>query len=244
MEGKLADDFIPGYLKELDSLIEKFIKETISSVVLEGIKFREIENLKNREIIQVPLFDEEKNIEYWSKLEISKRRFLYITQRLDIFPRPKQNPDDALGLSFRFLVPTEDQPVMTGHANGVITLNAFEADHLYREQTRITMGENYRTLLGHFRHESGHYYFDVLIANTDWINEFRQIFGDERQDYGQALQHYYEHSDPKDWQDHFISTYASSHPWADWAETWSHYLHMLSTLDTAYHIVMTVAKRN
>ena len=192
----------------------------------------------------IPNLHEEKNIEYWSKLEISKRRFLYITQRLDIFPRPKQSPDDALGLSFRFLVPTEDQPVMTGHANGVITLNAFEADHLYREQTRITMGENYRTLLGHFRHESGHYYFDVLIANTDWINEFRQIFGDERQDYGQALQHYYEHSAPKDWQDYFISTYASSHPWEDWAETWAHYLHMLSTLDTAYHIGMSVDKRH
>jgi len=149
-----------------------------------------------------------------------------------------------LGLSFHFLVPTEDHPVMTGHANGVITLNAYEADHLYREQTRITMGENYRTLLGHFRHESGHYYFDVLIANTDWINEFRQIFGDERQDYSQALQHYYEHGAPKDWQDRFISTYASSHPWEDWAETWAHYLHMLSTLDTAYHIGMTVEKRH
>lgn len=190
----------------------------------------------------IPNLHESKNIEYWAKLETAKRRFLYMTQRLNIFPRPKQNDQDDLGLSFHFLIPTDQRPVLTGHANGVITLNAFEADHLYRESTRISMGENYRTLLGHFRHESGHYYFDVLIRNSHWIDEFRSLFGDERQDYAEALQHYYEHGAPAQWKNEFISSYASSHPWENWAETWAHYLHMISTLDTAYHTGISIQK--
>lgn len=182
----------------------------------------------------IPNLHEEQNITYWAQLETAKRRFLYMTQRLNIFPRRKKDDNDRKGLSFRFLVPTDKKPVLTGHANGVITLNAFEADHLYRERTRISMGEEYRTLLGHFRHESGHYYFDVLIDQSHWIDEFRTLFGDERLNYSEALKKYYDQGAHKDWQNHFISAYASSHPWEDWAETWAHYLHMISTLETAY----------
>ena len=183
----------------------------------------------------IPDLQQEKNIEYWIKLETAKRRFLYLTLFLNIFPRPKQHADDHLGLSFQFLVPTDNQPVLTGHANGLITLNAYEADTVYRETTRISMGENYRTLLGHFRHESGHYYFSVLIQNTHWIEDFRALFGDDQHDYASALQQYYDHGPAEDWQAQYISAYASSHPWEDWAESWAHYLHMISTLDTAFY---------
>ncbi|MCH4248772.1 MAG: putative zinc-binding peptidase [Acinetobacter populi] len=192
----------------------------------------------------IPDLHEAKNIEYWAKLETAKRRFLYMTQRLNIFPCAKKTPDDPRGLSFHFLVPTDDQPVLTGHANGVITLNAYEADTVYRETTRISMGENYRTLLGHFRHESGHFYFDVLVQNTPWIESFRQLFSDERQDYGEALQYYYDHGPVARWQESYISAYASSHPWEDWAETWAHYLHMISTLDTAFYTGISIQKQS
>jgi hypothetical protein len=127
-----------------------------------------------------------------------------------------------------------DKKVMTGHAKGLITLNILEADPAHREKTREEMAEPYRTLLGHFRHESGHYYFDRLIGASEWLEQFRAVFGDERSDYGKALDAHYKNGPPPDWQQHFVSAYASSHPWEDWAETWMHYLHMVDTLDTAY----------
>jgi hypothetical protein len=95
------------------------------------------------------------------------------------------------------------------------------------------MREPYRTLLGHFRHEIGHYYWDLLIEPTPWIDDFRQLFGDERDDYGAALRQHYDNGPPPDWADRFVTSYASSHPWEDWAETWAHYLHMADTADTA-----------
>ena len=189
----------------------------------------------------IPPLDDPQNIVYWQRLEKAKRRFLYLTQRLNIFPRPKKSDDDRFGLRFHFLVPMNDQPVMTGHAHGLITLNAIEADVVFRETTREKMGENYRTLLGHFRHESGHYYFDLLQEfHPEVLDEFRHYFGDERQDYGMALKRHYEQGPPERWQDHFISSYASAHPWEDWAETWAHYLHMMETLETAYYASLRV----
>lgn len=183
----------------------------------------------------IPSLDVPQHIEYWRRLEEAKRRFLYLMQRLNIMPLPKRDTQDRLGLNFEFLMPMNGQPVLTGHGNGVITLNASEADVVYRETTRVNMGENYRTLLGHFRHESGHYYFDVMQQlHPELLNEFRHYFGDERADYGQALHQHYEQGAPKDWQTQFISTYATAHPWEDWAETWAHYLHMMDTLETAF----------
>lgn len=181
------------------------------------------------------------NIIYWGRIEHAKRRFLYLMQRLNIMPRPKLSPDDRYGLWFNFKKPEDGRPVMTGHANGIITLNVNEADVVYRETTRIKMGENYRTLLGHFRHESGHYYFDVMqYMHPEVIDEFRALFGDERQDYGKALKYHYEQGAPANWQDNFVSSYASTHPWEDWAETWAHYQHMMDTLETAYYAGLVV----
>jgi hypothetical protein len=115
----------------------------------------------------------------------------------------------------------------------VITLNIEEADDVKREQTRTSMREPYRTLIGHFRHEVGHHYWDRLIANSHWLEDFRRMFGDERADYNAALQRHYLKGPPREWPNHFVSAYASVHPWEDWAETWAHYLHMMDTLGTA-----------
>jgi hypothetical protein len=42
---------------------------------------------------------------------------------------------------------------------------------------------------------------------------------------------------PANWQKSFISKYATSHPWEDWAETWAHYLHIMDMLETAFFLV-------
>jgi hypothetical protein len=132
---------------------------------------------------------------------------------------------------------------MTGHADGLITINLAEADDAERERRRHEMREPYRTLLGHFRHEIGHYYWDRLIANSAHLDEFRRVFGDEQRDYGAALQEYYANGAPADWSEHFISAYASSHPWEDFAETWAHYFHMIDTLETAHDAGLAVHPR-
>lgn len=189
----------------------------------------------------IPNLDNPDHTLYWSRLEHAKRRFLYLMQRLNIMPRPKKSDDDRNGLRFDFLMPESNRPVITGHYNGLITLNATEADVVYRETTRIKMGENYRTLLGHFRHESGHYYFDLMQQlHPELIDEFRALFGDERQDYAEALKKHYHLGAPSNWETQYISSYASTHPWEDWAETWAHYLHMMDTLETAYHAGLIV----
>lgn len=181
----------------------------------------------------IPALSSATNRLYWKRLEAAKRRLLYTLWELHLQPHPKTD-DETSGLAFEFLEDMPDQRVMTGHANGLITLNIAEADPVEREKMREQMHEPYRTLLGHFRHESGHYYFDCLVNGTPWIGAFRDLFGDERQDYGEALQRHYQSGPPPDWDQRFISAYASSHPWEDWAESWAHYLHMFDTLDTAF----------
>ena len=122
---------------------------------------------------------------------------------------------------------------MTGHDEGIITLNIAEADSAFRENMREKMGEAYRTVLGHLRHEIGHYYWDRLIRNSNLLGAFRELFGDDTLDYEQAVQRHYEQGAPANWSDSYISAYATMHPWEDWAETWAHYLHMVDTLETA-----------
>jgi hypothetical protein len=169
----------------------------------------------------------------WYRLEVAKRRLLFTLMELGV-PILNRLDDPERGLTFEFLADGDQEtPVMTGHAEGVITVNIAEADDAERERRRTTMHEPYRTLLGHMRHESGHYYWDRLIAPTPEIDEFRSLFGDERTDYAEALGTYYERGAPAEWQERFVSAYASSHPWEDWAETWAQYLHMIDTLETA-----------
>jgi len=123
--------------------------------------------------------------------------------------------------------------VLTGHDGGVITLNLIEADDAARERIRGEMGEPYRTLLGHFRHEVGHHYWGRLLPHDpDELAAFRALFGDESEDYAAALLNHYAGGVARSWTDDFVSAYATSHPWEDFAETFAHYLHMVDTLAT------------
>jgi hypothetical protein len=173
--------------------------------------------------------------EAWYRLEVAKRRLVYSLLVLGL-PIKNKTEDPEHGLAYEFLADAAEPgagPVLTGHANGVITINVAEADDAERERRRQALHEPYRTLLGHFRHEVGHYYWDRLIKDSIHLEPFRQVFGDERKDYGKALQEHYEQGPPGDWQQRFVSAYASSHPWEDWAESWAHYLHMTDALETA-----------
>ena len=123
--------------------------------------------------------------------------------------------------------------MLTGHDDGLITINIAEADDAERERRRLELGEPYRTLLGHLRHEVGHYYWDLLVRDGGSIDACRAVFGDESDDYQQALNRHYQNGAPAGWQETYVSAYATMHPWEDFAETWTHYLHMVDTLDTA-----------
>ena len=171
----------------------------------------------------------------WFKLEAAKRRLLCSLLSLGL-PVVSKTDDPERGLAFEFKAPgdsPEAEPVLTGHASGIITINALEADDVERETRRQQLHEPYRTVLGHFRHEIGHYYWDRLIAGSDRLEAFRQLFGDEQQDYAEALKAHYDKGPSPDWPQHFVSAYASSHPWEDWAETWAHYMHLTDTIETA-----------
>lgn len=192
----------------------------------------------------IPNLNETKNITLWYRIEQAKRRLLYTLYSLNL-PVINRFQDPARGLCFEFLSDKADlgefndgtgtsQKIITGHHFGKITINLLEAEHSSRMAMRDKMNERYRTLLGHFRHESGHYYWDLLINETVFVGAFREMFGDERLDYDQALSNYYEYGPPQSWQDQWISAYASAHAWEDWAETWAHYLHMVDTLETAH----------
>ncbi len=187
----------------------------------------------------IPDLSDRANDQAWRRIEAAKRRLLYALYALKLPVVPKTEQEHG-GLAFRFLKGTEDEPVMTGHDDGVITLNVEEADFAFRENMREKMGEGYRTVLGHLRHEIGHYYWDCLVRDTDRIDGFRALFGDERQNYEDSLERHYDYGPPANWTESFISAYATMHPWEDWAETWAHYLHMVDTLETAKSHGLTV----
>jgi hypothetical protein len=178
-------------------------------------------------------FDNAKAVAEWQVMERAKKRLFYSLLNLHL-PLATRAEDPEHGLAFHFL--SDDlaqQPVMTGHEFGIITIALVEADDAEREKRRATMNEPYRTLLGHFRHEVGHHYWDLLIDGKPAQAEFRRLFGDDSEDYGQALQRHYDQGAPADWQDHFISQYATTHAWEDWAETWAHYIHIVDTTEMA-----------
>ena len=183
----------------------------------------------------IPNLDDADNARYWGLIERAKRRLVSELLALGLPVKSKVDEDEQHGLMFDFLRSPPNGPrVMTGHASGLIMLNVEEADDAKREKMRLDLREPYRTLLGHFRHEVGHYYWDRLVLGGPWLEPFRELFGDERADYAAALKANYEKGPPPDWADRYISSYASTHPWEDWAETWAHYLHMVDSLGTAF----------
>jgi hypothetical protein len=169
----------------------------------------------------------------WGHIETAKRRVISSLIALELPVASRIGEDPERGLAFDILKPSPGSQVMTGHKDGIITLNLEEADDARREQIRTAMHEPYRTLVGHFRHELGHYYWYRLIEGSSWQNGFRELFGDETADYGAALGKYHAQGPPPDWPARFVSAYAASHPWEDWAETWAHFMHMMDGLGTA-----------
>ncbi len=174
------------------------------------------------------------NSEKWRRLEHAKRRVLYI---VDILGLPFRDDfiNDVSALTFEFKA-DGDEPVYTGHSNGCVTINTREADDVEREKVRVEFGEPQRTLVGHFRHEIGHYFWDRLIKDRREV-EFRELFGDEREPtYDDAMKTYYANGPTPDWQSRFVSAYATMHPWEDFAETFGTYLDMVTILDTGSHL--------
>ena len=172
-------------------------------------------------------------LDRWRRIEEAKRRLIRALIKLGLPLETKNERYDGLAFDFLYEAAAEMGYVpqlLTGHAGGVITLNVIEADDVARERIRQQMGEPYRTLLGHFRHEVGHHYWFRLIAGTEWHDGFRALFGDERADYQAAVQGYYANGASPDWADNFVSAYATSHPWEDFAETFTHLLHIVDTL--------------
>ena len=171
--------------------------------------------------------------ELWRKLEVAKHRLFYSLIRLGI-ALPNRNDDPSEGLVFDFLDEHPGGPkILTGHEDGVITIATKEADDAHREEMRNQMHESYRTLLGHFRHEVGHWVWDRLVRDGGRLEACRAVFGDDRANYSEALKQHYERGPAPDWRERCISAYATSHPWEDFAETWAHYLHIMDTLETA-----------
>lgn len=181
----------------------------------------------------IPNLDQARSKELWFRLEQAKRRLVYSILSLKL---PLHGAHEGKDLKFHFLEDQRQNPnarlqhVNTGHRDGIITINVAEADTMARHKMRQLMRERYRTLLGHFRHESGHYYFKYLVPAGD--PQFRTMFGDPDTDYAATMKSYYQKGAPADWSQSFISAYASSHPWEDWAEIFAHYLHITDALET------------
>lgn len=168
--------------------------------------------------------------------EAAKRRLVFQLDELGL-----EHPSAGPGRLAFDLLSSRDAPVTTGHADGLITLDLAEGDDAHREALRRQMDEPYRTMLGHFRHETGHYYWQQLVEGSPTLQEFRRRFGDERADYGQALERHYAEGPPLGWEQSFVSGYATAHPWEDWAESFAHYLHIRDTLQTAASFGVIVA---
>jgi len=171
-------------------------------------------------------------LEQFGAAESAKRRLLFQLYDLGL---PIE--DD---LHFE-LLSSRDGPVTTGHDDGVITIDLAESDDVRRVQRQAQLGEPYRTLLGHFRHEIGHYYEPILVDRTEQREAFRSLFGPETLDYQRELERHYEQGPPGDWAQRHVSSYATMHPSEDWAETFAHYLHIRDTLQTAAAFGVTVA---
>jgi len=182
----------------------------------------------------IPDLGLEENARAWRRIEEAKHRLFYSLLRLEL-PLVTGFEQAGTGLAFDFLadVAGPGTKVLTGHDNGLVTIALEEADDAARERNRVALHEPYRTLLGHFRHEIGHYFWDRLVRDGNRLDACRAVFGDDTLDYGQALRRHYEQGAPPDWPARFVTAYATMHPWEDFAETWAHYLHLVDTLETA-----------
>ena len=173
--------------------------------------------------------DDAAGLELLPGAERAKRRLLFELDSLGL---------SMEGLEFDLLSSVEED-VVIGHEEGLITIDLAESDAAYREKVRGRLAEPYRTMLGHFRHEVGHFYEWQLVRGDDRINRCRELFGDENADYQEAIDRHYSQGPPEGWEASFISTYATMHPFEDFAETWAHYLHIHDTVETAREYGLT-----
>lgn len=187
----------------------------------------------------IPDLSDEKNYPKWQNLEVAKHRLIYQLQKIGLDLPNKMTNDE--GLCFDFIAKYDDSKIMTGHKNGVITILLREADPVLREKAKKEMRESYHTLIGHLRHEVGHYFWERLVlSDQNVLSAFRNTFGNEKANYGEALETFYKIGAPDDWRSCYISKYATSHPWEDWAETWAHYLHIMDMVETAHFFGLEV----
>ena len=193
--------------------------------------------LSCRHTLIIPDLSQPENRDHWAALEEAKRRLFYAISKFGLSVGSlEEQPHTALRFEFKtdtLLADGTVDPVLTGHESGLVTINVAEADDPVREERRKAMGEPYRTLIGHFRHEIGHYFWDRLVANSPRLDACRALFGDERQDYAEALRQHYRQGPSAGWEQTHVSAYACAHPWEDFAETWAHYFHIVDGLETA-----------
>ncbi len=180
----------------------------------------------------IPDLSLEVNRLFWSEAELSKRWVLANLARWHWFTACDNGPSPEFHLLSEQTVEGH-KPVTIGHGRGIITINVAEADPVHRVAQRQSLGEPFRTMIGHFRHEIGHFVFSRLIQNEQFHSEFQRIFGNETGDYGAALQSYYAGGGIGDWQKEYVTAYASSHPLEDWAESFAHALHLVDIVDSA-----------
>lgn len=180
----------------------------------------------------IPNLSDPVNVERWGLVEAAKQWLIH--SLLDLGLPFERHASGAAPLEFHLLSAEPGKAVITGHKDGLITVDIAEADDAERARRRTRLRETYRTLLGHLRHEVGHYFWQVLFAEPGFAVAFRALFGDERVDYAQSLRRHYDFGAPADWQTSWVSAYASSHPWEDWAESWAHFMHMADAVDTAH----------
>jgi hypothetical protein len=185
---------------------------------------------------------DEAGLAAFARAEAAKRRLVFQLDALNL-PITPRAADLGHGLAFDLLSGRSGR-VVTGHHSGVITIDLAEGDDQHREAMRVKLAEPYRTLLGHLRHEIGHWYWDVLVHETPFMDRYRALFGNEELDYAQALKEHYSNSPTDDWVRNYVSHYATAHPWEDWAETFAHYLHIRDTLQTSASWGMSIAGPN
>jgi hypothetical protein len=172
------------------------------------------------------------------RAEQAKRRLVYEIDGLGLPVEPRDE-ETGTGVTFDLLSSAEEH-VVTGHADGVITLDLAEGDTVHREKVKADLGEAYRTLLGHFRHEIGHYYWQVLVDDTGDNEACRAVFGDERASYQDEIDRHYAEGPPDGWEAEYVSAYATMHPWEDFAETFAHVMHVTDALETAHAFGLSV----
>ncbi len=163
----------------------------------------------------------------WAETEAAKRWVLDNLGRWYWF-----RPEDPGTRPVFHMLAEGHMPVQMGHANGVVTISVAEADPLVTTSRRQALDEPYRTMVGHMRHEISHMLWWRLSLREDFLLAFREMFGDEREDYPTALTRHYENGPPADWRQRYLTSYASAHPHEDWAETAAHLLHLTDITDS------------